>query len=222
MKMEENYLKVKKKHINSINKMKRKTIDLNFDRYKLINGYVDVLLNEKKCNILKEEEQEDTSKLENVNDERFNELEDIALKTNDENVIEDKTYDVEGDIETKEIVTLNIDDLVNKIHSVLLKLKEIDVKLDVKTNDIKDAFNTIISNKQGVLLSDIKNYLDIKIPDTRQKQEMVSLKTPYNINNTNVFDKIGNEHLIQMNKDTKKEIKVPQTDNEIRKSFYNE
>ena len=220
--MEENYLKVKKKHINSINKMKRKTIDLNFDRYKLINGYVDELLNEKKCNILKEEEQEDTSKFENVNDERFNELEDIALKTNDENVIEDETYDVEGDIETKEIVTLNIDDLVNKIHSVLLKLKEIDVKLDVKTNDIKDVFNTTISNKQGVLLSDIKNYLDIKIPDTRQKQEMVSLKTPYNINNTNVFDKIGNEHLIQMNKDTKKEIKVPQTDNEIRKSFYNE
>lgn len=202
--------------------MKRKTIDLNFDRYKLINGYVDELLNEKKCNILKEEEQEDTSKLENVNDERFNELEDIALKTNDENVIEDKTYDVEGDIETKEIVTLNIDDLVNKIHSVLLKLKEIDVKLDVKTNDTKDAFNTIISNKQGVLLSDIKNYLDIKIPDTRQKQEMVSLKTPYNINNTNVFNKIGDEHLIQMNKDIKKEIKVPQTDNEIRKSFYNE
>lgn len=202
--------------------MKRKTIDLNFDRYKLINGYVDVLLNEKKCNILKEEEQEDTSKFENVNDERFNELEDIALKTNDENVIEDETYDVEGDIETKEIVTLNIDDLVNKIHSVLLKLKEIDVKLDVKTNDIKDVFNTTISNKQGVLLSDIKNYLDIKIPDTRQKQEMVSLKTPYNINNANVFDKIGNEHLIQMNTDTKKEIKVPQTDNEIRKSFYNE
>ena len=105
--------------------MKRKTIDLNFDRYKLINGYVDELLNEKKCNILKEEEQEDASKLENVTDERFNELEDIALKTNDENVIEDETYDVEGDVETKEIVTLNIDDLVNKIHSVLLKLKEI-------------------------------------------------------------------------------------------------
>lgn len=212
--MVENYLKVKNKVYN---KMKRsREIQLDLSRYENINNYVNSLMSEKKIISLNEENEMDVQDggLDNNVD-----LENIAINTDlGDEVVEEVEDETVGDLETKEVVTISVDDLVDKIHNVLLKLKQIDNTIDVKTKTIEDNITKLISNNNQVLLSDIKASLDVKIPDNRQKQEMVSLKTPYNINNTDVFNSEGNQHIMQMK--TAPKSQVPQTPNDIRKSFY--
>jgi hypothetical protein len=212
--MVENYLKVKNKVY--IKMKRRREVELDLSRYENINNYVNSLMTEKKMVLLNEEDEMGGQ------DDVFNDgvdLENIAIDTDVKtDVVEEVENDTLGDLETKEVVTISVDDLVDKIHNVLLKLKQIDNTIDIKTKAIENNITTLITNNNQILLRDIKASLDVKIPDNRQKQEMVSLKTPYSINNTDVFNSEGNQHIIQMKTTPKPQ--VPQTPNDIRKSFY--